>query len=131
MILKIFTYLDYLQHLIQLTAKLHSTLIAAARPSLLLFFSSSIPLSSRMAEPLLGRVTSLAERMISHFSDHLSSVGKPHIVAAALVVFAMAIATIVTPKLDPREPPLIAPRLPLVGHLLGLMVNRVGYFGDL
>ena len=83
------------------------------------------------AEALFGNATAFAERMISHFLDQLFSVGKPHIVAAALVVFAMAIATIVTPKLDPREPPLIAPRLPLIGHLLGLMINRVGYFSDL
>ncbi len=84
-----------------------------------------------MVESLFSNATSLAERMFYHVLDQLFSIGKPHIVAAALVVFVMAIATIVTPKLDPQEPPLIAPRLPLVGHLLGLMINRVGYFSDL
>lgn len=38
-----------------------------------------------------------------------------------------------SPKFDPREPPLVKPRIPIIGHLIGLIryqneyFNRLGY----
>jgi hypothetical protein len=32
------------------------------------------------------------------------------------------------PRMDSREPPLVSPRIPLFGHLLGLMTSQVAYF---
>ena len=34
-------------------------------------------------------------------------------------------------KLTPGEPPLLNPRLPLIGHILGLMKHEATYFSIL
>ncbi|TPX07067.1 uncharacterized protein E0L32_011055 [Thyridium curvatum] len=33
-----------------------------------------------------------------------------------------------TPRLEPSEPPLLKPRIPLVGHIVGLLWHRMSYF---
>jgi hypothetical protein len=50
---------------------------------------------------------------------------------AAIALTAFALVNILTADVDPREPPIIRPRLPLFGHLLGIMTRQVGYFSDL
>lgn len=50
------------------------------------------------------------------------------IMAVALMAFLPYLSS---PRLDPSEPPLVKPRVPLVGHLLGLMTSRVSYFSRL
>ena len=32
-----------------------------------------------------------------------------------------------TPRLDPREPPLLKPKVPLIGHIIGLLWNEYDY----
>lgn len=34
-------------------------------------------------------------------------------------------------KIDPKEPPLLPPKIPLVGHVIGLMRQKVYYYLDL
>lgn len=34
-------------------------------------------------------------------------------------------------KHDPKEPPLLPPKIPLVGHVIGLMRQKVYYYLDL
>ena len=48
--------------------------------------------------------------------------------AIAIVAFlALVIPWIWTPKLDPREPQLIKPTIPLIGHILGLIQHQAKY----
>lgn len=49
--------------------------------------------------------------------------------AAALLLATIIIsAAMLGPSYDPREPPLVKPKIPVIGHLIGLMLNRVHYF---
>lgn len=34
-------------------------------------------------------------------------------------------------KQDPKEPPFISPRIPIVGHLIGLVMRKNDYYLDL
>jgi cytochrome P450 len=55
--------------------------------------------------------------------------------AAAPVTMSVAIAAVVgflifytlTPSVDPREPPLVKPRIPLIGHIIGMMRHQAAY----
>lgn len=50
---------------------------------------------------------------------------------ALLVVTFFALSHVVKPAIDPREPPILEPRLPLVGHIVGLLQYGVDYFSFL
>jgi hypothetical protein len=53
-----------------------------------------------------------------------------YIAAAVALLLATAIIreAILRPPFDPREPPLVKPTIPIIGHFLGIMINRVHYF---
>lgn len=34
---------------------------------------------------------------------------------------------ILTPNMDPNEPPLIKPKVPLIGHIIGIIQHQSGY----
>lgn len=56
----------------------------------------------------------------------------PAVAAAAVtaLVLAIIIKIVVTlgPAYDPREPPLVKPKIPVIGHFIGLGLHRVHYF---
>lgn len=35
------------------------------------------------------------------------------------------------PRMDPREPPLLRPAIPIVGHLIGIMKKQMEYYAIL
>ncbi|KAK4156579.1 cytochrome P450 [Chaetomidium leptoderma] len=47
------------------------------------------------------------------------------------IAIAIAVAYLVlhslTPSIDPREPPLLKPRIPLIGHIIGMMRHQAHY----
>ena len=49
-------------------------------------------------------------------------------IVAALYFLAERLLSI---KLDPKEPPLIAPKVPFIGHILGLIQYGTGYYAKL
>jgi hypothetical protein len=49
------------------------------------------------------------------------------LLAAAIVFFRQLFA----PHMDPREPPLLSPAIPIVGHLIGMMRNQMEYYAIL
>ncbi|KAK3373092.1 cytochrome P450 [Lasiosphaeria ovina] len=49
-----------------------------------------------------------------------------YIVATAVILFFL-LSYISTPRLDPREPPLLKPALPLIGHIIGLIRHQAKY----
>jgi hypothetical protein len=48
-----------------------------------------------------------------------------------LVVIFYLIRKITTINIDQQEPPLLKPRLPLIGHIIGLMKHEATYFSIL
>lgn len=50
---------------------------------------------------------------------------------AISVVVLHLLGKIITPKVDQHEPPILKPRLPLIGHILGLMKYEANYFSVL
>lgn len=51
----------------------------------------------------------------------------PLITAAMAVAFTFAILQALGPRVDPREPPLVKPRVPLIGHIIGMMRQQAQY----
>lgn len=47
---------------------------------------------------------------------------------ATAVVFLSLLYKFSSPQMDPREPPVLKPGIPLVGHLVGLVRYGVDYF---
>jgi hypothetical protein len=50
----------------------------------------------------------------------------PATIAIALVLAFLVLHTL-TPSIDPREPSLVKPRIPFVGHIIGMMQHQAGY----
>lgn len=50
---------------------------------------------------------------------------------AVLVVVLHFLGKVISPKVDQHEPPILKPRLPLIGHILGLMKYEANYFSVL
>ncbi len=46
---------------------------------------------------------------------------------AIAAVLAFLILHLLTPRLDPREPPLLKPRIPFIGHILGMIRHQAQY----
>ena len=50
------------------------------------------------------------------------------ITAAVIVLVGLLLKYLSTQRTDPREPPLVKPRIPLIGHLVGLIRYQNEYF---
>lgn len=50
---------------------------------------------------------------------------------ALLGVTYLVLNHVIKPTIDPREPPILKPRLPLIGHIFGLLQHGVDYFSIL
>lgn len=50
------------------------------------------------------------------------------LIAGVLIVGFCCIVHFFTPKLDPREPPLISPKIPLIGHVIGILRHGLPYY---
>jgi hypothetical protein len=60
---------------------------------------------------------------------HEPSLGTYLATAAALLFAAIVMSAVMFgPSYDPREPPLVNPKIPVIGHLIGIMLIRVPYF---
>jgi hypothetical protein len=51
--------------------------------------------------------------------------------AALLAVFGFLLSRLTRISVDPREPPVIHPKVPLIGHIIGLVRNGPLYFRSL
>ena len=67
-------------------------------------------------------------RLTTESLDTLKTVPAAIAIAAAI---AFLILHLLTPRLDPREPPLLKPRIPLVGHILGMIRHQAQYHTNL
>ena len=48
-----------------------------------------------------------------------------------MVLGLVVLYTFFSPKIDPREPPLAPPGIPIIGHVIGFMRNSFNYYGKL
>jgi len=55
----------------------------------------------------------------------------PMTIGIVVVVLGLLIRFIASPRLDPREPPVLKPRIPLVGHIIGLFRHQASYYSML
>ena len=44
-----------------------------------------------------------------------------------ITVFLAFLIRTLSPRIDPREPPLVKPRIPLIGHIIGMMRHQAEY----
>lgn len=51
------------------------------------------------------------------------------LVLTAIAVGIALLQRVLTPKMDPREPPLVPSKIPVVGHLISLIRQGQGYYG--
>ena len=51
--------------------------------------------------------------------------------SASLIIYMFYLYRLSIPKLDSREPPIMLPRIPFVGHLVGLVRNQSDYYTSL
>ncbi len=54
-----------------------------------------------------------------------------NITIAVFLGLALLLHRMFSVHLDPREPPMLKPRVPVIGHLVGLLWNRIDYFTSL
>jgi hypothetical protein len=58
-------------------------------------------------------------------------------VRAVLVVFGLVAAGVILlvrlfgPKIDPREPPVVHPKIPFIGHIIGMMREGPSYLKNI
>ncbi|KAK4128071.1 hypothetical protein N657DRAFT_551291, partial [Parathielavia appendiculata] len=68
--------------------------------------------------------TSAVPTLTAHGLERMTTM--PVAVAIAVILAALAFGAL-SPRLDPREPPLVKPGIPLVGHIIGLMRHQAQY----
>jgi len=49
------------------------------------------------------------------------------LIACGIIAAIYLLDFLVAPRLDPREPPLIKPKVPLIGHIIGLLWYQYSY----
>ncbi|KAH7014196.1 cytochrome P450 [Microdochium trichocladiopsis] len=91
--------------------------------------------SSNAVSGLLGSAAQLLNILGINNSSHNSGGEGGQLLVTSLasasaiaVVLALLVHRLSTPRLDPREPPLLKPTIPLVGHIIGLIRNGVDFF---
>lgn len=77
----------------------------------------------------VNKVNAAAGGLISFFADDLrNSPGGYIAVAIVLALFLLLLRAKPAPHLGCREPPLLKPRVPFVGHIIGLIRHHSNYF---
>ncbi|WYZ34168.1 hypothetical protein EsH8_I_000444 [Colletotrichum jinshuiense] len=64
-------------------------------------------------------------------TGHVFSKGLVYVFLGLLSLLAMAISRISTVEQDPREPPLLKPAIPVVGHIINMLYKGGGYYLEL
>lgn len=62
------------------------------------------------------------------WSQNIAWVSPTTIVVITIITLSLLVFKAIRTDLDPREPPAIKPKPPVIGHLLGLMKYHAMYF---
>lgn len=55
----------------------------------------------------------------------------PHVALALLAAFFILMRRMLSADVAPQEPPLLKPKIPFIGHIIGLMKHEASYFSML
>jgi hypothetical protein len=55
----------------------------------------------------------------------------PHVGLALLAAFFFLVQRMLSADVAPQEPPLLKPKIPFIGHIIGLMKHEASYFSIL
>ncbi|KHN98710.1 Cytochrome P450 [Metarhizium album ARSEF 1941] len=84
-----------------------------------------------MAESPFANATARESGMVSAAAAALQQSPTRYTVSALLFSVLVYLYRRSIPVLDAKEPPLMLPRIPFVGHLIGLIKNQAEYYTDL
>ena len=76
-----------------------------------------------------GAANSTSHGLAATAIDALAQAPRLPLGVALALVGIMLAQRLLAPRLDPREPPVLKPRIPLVGHIIGLLRHRSNFFG--
>lgn len=65
------------------------------------------------------------------FSGTNTNVTFPLVITTIVVLLGLVLLALVNPRVGPREPPLLKPRIPFIGHMIGLLRHQAGYYSML
>lgn len=92
-------------------------------------------LTTAMASPMREEVTRVAgtgtAKAAGFLAFKLEDIEKStswYVTVAILLGVVTLVHVLSSPKLDGREPPVMKPRIPIIGHLIGMIQNRQRYF---
>jgi hypothetical protein len=85
-------------------------------------------------EPVVSPATNATGEAVGFanaiLGDVSASWGK-YVVIFIVTASVLVVNRWVNPRLDPREPPLLKPTVPLVGHIWNLIYKGQNFFGDI
>lgn len=67
-------------------------------------------------------------RLVQENEGFLARLGSTNVLIAALIIGGIYLLdALVAPRLDPQEPPLLKPKVPLIGHIIGILWHHYDY----
>ncbi|RMJ13686.1 hypothetical protein CDV36_006655 [Fusarium kuroshium] len=73
-------------------------------------------------------VTTASNGFLAFVAEDVKQSPKMYLTGLALLLSAVFLQKLSSPGLDEREPPLLKPGIPVIGHLIGMMKHHGGYF---
>lgn len=73
-------------------------------------------------------VTTASNGFLSFVAEDVKQSPARYLTGLALILSVIFLQKLSSPGLDEREPPLLKPSIPVVGHLIGMAKHHGGYF---
>ncbi|KZL75264.1 prostacyclin synthase [Colletotrichum tofieldiae] len=80
---------------------------------------------------MAGNGTAKAGSFLASFVGDIQKSTSSYASLAMLLALAIIVYKFASPEIDEREPPPMKPRIPVIGHLIGMIRHQSGYFGTL
>lgn len=75
-----------------------------------------------------GNGTAMTESFVGSLVQAMQQSTPSYATAAVLVVIATVMYVLSGPRIDDREPPVLKSKIPIVGHLIGMIRHQSAYF---
>lgn len=76
---------------------------------------------------MAGNVTSESQGFLNFLADDYKQSKAAYLTVLGVLISATLLHKLFSPHNDSREPPLLKPRIPVLGHLIGLLRHQGGY----
>lgn len=73
-------------------------------------------------------VTTTSNGFLAFVAENVKQSPATYLAGLVLVLSAIFLQKLSSPGLDEREPPLLKPSIPVIGHLIGIIKHHGGYF---